>query len=73
MTHTGVLMGRLHKLENYQAKQSNLRQGIVFGGELPQEAKDYFKSEKFWAIAQARIDKAERIKLQIALAIYDDI
>lgn len=73
ITRTGVLMGRMHKLENYQAKQVNLMDGIVMGGELPEKAKEYFRSETFKKIAIARIDKAERIKLTIAIEIYNDI
>lgn len=66
-------MGRMHKLENLQSKVANLMDGVVFGGELPIHIKQGFKTPEIRAKLQAKIDKAERIKLMIALAIYDDI
>ena len=70
---TAILMGRMEKLENFQSKNVNLMNGIVFGGELTLEQKQYFTGEKFREIAKARIEKAENLKLKIALAVYDDL
>lgn len=72
MDRFSVLIGRLHKIENLQSKLANLMDCRVFGGELPEHIREQIKSPAGQAKLKARIDKAEKIKLKIAIALYDD-
>lgn len=72
-SRTSILMGRLDKLGNYQAKLTNLCDGVVFGGQLPEKAREYFTGPEFKAKAMAKIARAEALRLKIALAVYDDL
>jgi hypothetical protein len=73
MKRFDILIGRLHKMENLICKLVNLLDGQVFGGELPAQIKEGIKTDKFRNHLKDKIAKAERIKLDIAIAIYDDI
>lgn len=68
-----TLMNRLRRVEDIQAKNINLKDCRVFGGELPQDIKDKIRSPQGQAKIQAKIDKAERLKLTLAVAIYEAI
>lgn len=71
--YTAILCGRLQKIENLQAKLANFKDGVVFGGELPHHIKEGLKTPEVRSKIDAKIAKAERIKLNIAIAIYNDI
>lgn len=68
-----ILMGRLNKIETYQVKNANLKNCQVFGGELPKYIQDQIRSPEGQAKMQARLDKAEKLKLKIALEICADL
>jgi hypothetical protein len=73
MNRTKILMGRMNKLENFQSKILNLMQCRVSDGVIPVDIRQQIKTNEVQDKLKAKIDKAERIKLQIAIAIYNDI